>query len=152
MKVHRWMFLPIFLLAFLSVSAQAESQETDLPEHVWKEVVPRILKDSFKPAKSPMTIELYEEGLRWEWMPSIENVSFVLLTRKEIELRQINVHFFKTKARRSKKGEISIDFGFGDVFCSAGGSTWTYRESNGPLSLKKYSGGWGMGCSHGTAH
>lgn len=152
MRMSIFIYPALFLLASLSISAQNESQEIDLPDDVWKEVVPRILKDSFKPAKSPMTVELYEEGLRWEWMPAIENVSFVLLTRKEIELRQIKVHFFKTKASRDKKGEIGIDFGYGDVFCSAGGSTWTYQDSKGPSSLKKHSGGWGMGCGHATGH
>jgi len=150
------MVAALICLGSLSLLAQSDSglQELTLSEEVWREVVPRILKDKFQPAKDPQTVELYDEGLRWEWLPAIENVSFVLLPKTEIELRKLKVYFFRTKARRESNGRIEVDFGFGDLFCNNSGSTWTYRESKGPSTLKRSSGGWGTGCGSGdgTGH
>lgn len=117
-----------------------------------REVVGRILRDKFERGESPKTVELYEDGLRWEWLPPIENIFFVLVSKQEIKSREIEVHFFKKKARRDASGEIFIDFGFGDPFCSAAGTTWSYKENDGPASVHAISAGWGMGCCRGTGH
>ena len=142
--------LALLLFISASVSGQSDDEEIRLPNEVMQDVVARVLRDKFKPGDSPKTVELYEEGLSWEWLPSIRNVFFVLVSKKEIESREVEVHFFKAKARRDKKGNIFVDFGFGNPFCSASGSTWSYSEKKGPSSLRAFSGGWGMGCGHGS--
>ena len=116
------------------------------------EVVGRILRDEFEPGDAPRTVELYDDGLRWEWLPSIKNIFFVLLSKQEIESREVEVHFFKKKARRDASGKIFVDFGFGDPFCSAAGTTWSYKEKDGPASIHAISVGWGMGCCSGTGY
>lgn len=152
MKYAHLLIAPFVIAIFVfSCFAQDESKEIVLEPEVAREVVGRILQDKFKPAKEPITVELFEEGLKWDWLPSTENVFFVLVSRSEIEAREVEVYFFKPKARLSK-GEISVDFGFGNPFCSASGSTWSYKEKNGPKSLRAFSGGWGMGCGSGTAY
>lgn len=159
-SIHRWGYMKYFQLLIapfmiaifvFSSFAQEDSTEIVLEPDQAHEVVVRILRDKFKPAKEPRTVELFEEGLKWEWLPSIDNVFFVLVSKKELEARKIEVYFFKTKACLSK-GEISVDFGFGNPFCSASGSTWIYKERKGPASLRANSGGWGMGCGSGTGH
>jgi hypothetical protein len=148
--MRTWLVALALLFFSTSISAQSDEGEIQLPKEIMQEVVARILSDKFKSAESPKTVELYDEGLRWEWLPSIKNVFFVLVSKDEIESREIEVHFFKSKARRDKKGEVFIDFGFGNPFCFASGSTWSYPEKKGPASLRAFNGGWGTGCGHGS--
>ncbi len=150
--MFRYLFLVLGLATSFTLSAAGQSEnEIDLEPGTMREITRRVLQNEFKPSKEPRTVELYEEGLRWEWLPVIRNVNFVLVSKSEIETRKIEVYFFKSKAKR-EKGVVFVDFGFGDPFCYASGSTYSYKATKGPTFIRPISGGWGMGCNHGTGH
>jgi hypothetical protein len=145
----------ILALSFsIATFAQSEdsSDETEikLPDEIMQQVVKRILVYSFKPRKKATTIYLAEEGIKENWLPKIKNINFKLLSKEEIEKK--DVYFIKFFGKEKKN--YAIGFAFGNPYCSyEGKSRWSFRIVNERVKLWKENGvGFGGGCGSGNGY
>lgn len=134
----------------MTAFAQETAEEpVTLPDAIMQQVVSRILKWSFKPASQPKTILIADRGVKPEWFPAIQNITFQLASENDA-LKEKNGVFLIERLQRVKK-HFAINVGRGDLDCSASGDTWEFRVDAGIVRLwrPKYSGWW-RGCGYGS--
>ena len=106
----------------------SESRDVEVPGPMMEQIVKRILTWNFKPRTSVKTIELFDEGVKPEWLPAIKNVRFQMVSQEQFESRgqaRRNIYFFTTPELSDTTH--SIGFGFGDPMCEAHGTTWIFQ-------------------------
>lgn len=140
--------IPIVMLLLAPVVLQAQS-EKPISDAALSEMIGIVLRDEFKPADEPKTIYLSERFLKPAWLPKIRNITFVLITDKELKERG-KAHFLK-KAPYWEDGIVRVDFGFGDPECSASGGSWLFHVNGDKVErVTGRGGGWGSNCSGGS--
>lgn len=135
------------LIGFGQEDVSAGYTAAALPDPVMRQVVRRILVWSFKPRSRPAVIHLSAKGVKEEWLPSIKNIQFKLLSEDEVQRRaDQGVYFFRKTSLRKKTKTYEIGFGFGDPQCESDGTGWFFRVSGNKVRTWPITG-WGFGCS-----
>jgi hypothetical protein len=138
----------IFVLSFSGhVSAQQPADEPiTLPDSVMAQVVSRILRWYFKPASRPKSVLIAERGIKREWLPAISNINFRLGTDNDALKTAKGAFIFEGLERVGQ--HYSINVGWADFECDAGGDVWEFRTGrDNKVRLWKTNGGWGGGCN-----
>ena len=137
--------LSIFAILFAVPSlSQDKADEVVLPDSVMKDVLRKIAASEVKPPKDERLIHVANQGLGTDWLPEIKDVDFVLLDKDSQHRYAHDLYFWKDL--RKQKDFYLIDFGYGDVYCSAHGSTWVFRVVDGEAKDIRPDGGWGSAC------
>src|SRR5438045_5474040 len=88
--VLKFLLFPVLIL-LLSLAVLGQTSRTDifyvveLSQPTKGQVVKRILAYYFRPSRKPKVIYLAEEHIEKDWLPSIKNIEFRLLSSDEIE-------------------------------------------------------------------
>jgi len=116
------------------------------PDRVMKEVVGRIIRRYFKPGKNVKAIYFSSEGIRPAWLPKIEGIRWVLLTKRQTTHQERKAYFFLKPVIVENK--YSIAFALGDGDCNGIGDFWTFEIRDGVLSgLEQPGTVWASFCS-----
>lgn len=134
-------FLTIFAIAGFG---QDKSDDVALPDEVMGQVVRTVVQATIKPPKEQQLFYFANDGVRTEWLPDIENVTYVLLDKNEKHWYNREVYFFTQLEKKDKKYQIT--FAFGDPGCSAHGETWTFSVADSQVKDLKREWGWGSAC------
>jgi len=139
----------VMIIAILRGTAiSQEPEKVVLPDPIMQEVVSRIVRWYYKPAKRPRTVQVWASTVKPDWMPSIHNLTFELV-RDYAEVRNLNKVFF-VKDIEQVNGFYEIEIGWGDKECEATGDYWRFRPSNDGVRLWMFGTGWGMGCGRSS--
>lgn len=142
-KKHLYTVLAM-LLVFSSTSLAQKSETVNLPDEIMQQVVSRIIRWQFKPARKPRTIPIANVRVKREWLPVIENITFDLVPGKRTSDFQNGVFFFEEVTRDGSA--YSINAGWGDPECGGLGDTWKFKVSGNRVRLWPTGFGWGSGC------
>ena len=118
-----------------------------LPDPVMRQVVSRILRWQFKPADRPRSVPISERGIKPEWLPSIQNISFRLASDNDALKAKKGVFLFEGLQRVGR--HYSINVGWGDFECSGSGDVWEFRvgKDDSVRLWRARDQGWGRGCA-----
>ena len=111
-------------------------------------IVRIVLRAEFKTVTEPKEVYLRERFVERAWLPVIENVTFTLIDDAEYK-RIEKAYFFHEPAMDT--GLVRVDFGYGDD-CTASGRSYFFHVTGTRVHQDEHSnGGWGSGCSSGSA-
>ena len=118
------------LLTILMAAQAASTQTNEVPASispaVFSKIVETILRDEFKPADEAKTIYISDRLIEASWLPKVDNVEFVMLNDKQFDEHGNGYLFNEAKL---EEGILRVDFGFGELHCSAtGGSSFSFRS------------------------
>ena len=140
------LFPAVALLTIFAIAGfgQDKSDGVALPDEMMEQVVRTVVQATIKPPKEQQLFYFANEGVRTEWLPEIENVTYVLLDKNEKHRYDREVYFFTQLEEKDKKYQIT--FAFGDPGCSAHGETWTFSVVDSQVKDLKRKWGWGSAC------
>jgi hypothetical protein len=141
-KQYALLTLTFFLLG-LPIAAQDEEAKVVLPDSVMQQVVSRVVKWHFRPARKPRTVYISEVNIKAEWLPEIKNIKFQLVPRPTDGYGD-PMHFFGDLTK--EKTGFLIVYAFGQPDCDANGETWFFRVIKGKVKLSTNLGGFGAAC------
>jgi hypothetical protein len=90
------LFLIFFFGSFSigqTVQSEAEAQVI-VPDYAMEQVVQRVLVWYFKPRTQHLTVYLSDQRIKQNWLPTVKNVEFRLLSNDEIKRRSLKAYFF----------------------------------------------------------
>lgn len=127
MFMHKF---PLVIAFMVLVTTAVFSQEPRynvvpvVPDAVMRHVVGNILQDRFKPAPTERTIPLYHKNIKREWLPSIANITFQMVSDRELDRHPDGVYFFGEVMATGDT--FNVYFGFGDPHCDSEGHNWKF--------------------------
>jgi len=150
-KIFPILFLWALLLPIKAFAQEPAEETVTLPDAIMQQVVSRILTWNFKPAAQPKTVLVADRGVKPEWFPVIQNITFQLASENDA-LKAKNGVFLFEGLQRVKK-HFSINVGRGDFECSASGDTWEFRVGDdGNIRLWRPKDSFrGRGCGFGSS-
>jgi hypothetical protein len=150
-RMRKKFYVLIFAFTLLSITAagqvSSDEEKVALPDPVMEHVVSRILRWQFKPADRPKSVPISEQGIKREWLPTIQNISFRLASDNDALKAKNGVFLFEGLQRVGR--HYSIKVGWGDFECRGSGDIWEFRVGKGDNVRLWRAGdqGWGRGCS-----
>lgn len=145
--IEKQLFALVLIAVFSPITfAQTANEPVTLRAEVMRQVVNRIVRWQFRPARKPRTVPIADVGIKREWLPPIKNISFDLVPENRINDFEKGVFLFEDVTREGRV--YSINVGWGDLDCNGGGDTWKFTVRNSRVRLWP-AGGWGRGCSGG---
>ena len=145
MFTARKFFLAALLVTTFSIAARPGTKaEVVPPRPVMKQVVGRIVRRYFRPARSKKVIYFAREGITKSWLPRIKGVRFVLLLRRQIADTEHKVYFFLKPELRDDV--FYITFARGDGGCNGTGDVWTFGLHKAVATLKQTGLIWASRC------
>jgi hypothetical protein len=140
------------LLTLLLAVQVAKSQTREVPASISSAVFSKIVKfialNEFKPADEAKTIYISDQLIEASWLPKIHNVKFVLLNDKQFD-EHGKAYLFKEA--KLEEGMLKVDFGFGELRCSASGMSYYFQVTGDEYKKLDLDGGWGSACASGSA-
>jgi len=142
--MKRIILIGCFLLCcHVSLFAQTDSRSLVIPDAQMEQFVKQIVTRYFPASSKPKTIYIAAHHIKKEWLPRINNIKFVFV---EDPSGASNCYFFSYGKWQGSR-RLTVNFGYGNPFCSAKGDTWSVDIRSSRIKLRLVSTKFFLACN-----